>query len=104
MVGLHKSVNLVGREWMSALGLAPHKVLQLKRVQQLEDVLARHQEVFGEELDRVPIKISLKLKEGAKPVYRKARPVPFALQPLVDRELDRWVEDGVAERVGAGVY
>ena len=53
---------------------------------------------------RVPIKVSLKLKEGAKPVYKKARPVQFALQSLVDRELDRWVEDGVAERVEAGVY
>ncbi|XP_043227191.1 uncharacterized protein K02A2.6-like [Amphibalanus amphitrite] len=104
VVDFPKPVNLLGREWMAALGLTPHGVLQLKREQQLEDVLARHQEVFSEELGRVPIKISLKLKEGAKPVYRKARTVPFALQPLVDRELDRWVEEGIAERVEAGVY
>ena len=28
--------------------------------------------------------------------------VPYALQPLVDRELDRWVQEGVAKQVETG--
>ena len=99
-----KSVNLLGREWISALGLTARRVLHVSNNKTMEDVLSKHDEVFGEELGKVPVKISLKLRDGAKPVYRKARPVPFALQAAVDKELDRWVEEGVAEKVEAGTF
>ncbi|KAK8384265.1 hypothetical protein O3P69_009196 [Scylla paramamosain] len=38
-------------------------------------------------------------KEGARPVNRKSRPVPHALYPLVDQELERWIEEEIAEPV-----
>ncbi|XP_046400760.1 uncharacterized protein K02A2.6-like [Ischnura elegans] len=35
------------------------------------------------------------LKNDAKPVFKKARPVPFALLPRVDKELDNLVNEGI---------
>ena len=41
----------------------------------------------------------LQVKEGAKPKFCKARPVPFALNGAIDRELDRLKADGILEKV-----
>ena len=40
----------------------------------------------------------LQVKEGAKPRFCKARPVPFALK-AIDRELDHLEAKGILERV-----
>ncbi|XP_043244647.1 uncharacterized protein K02A2.6-like [Amphibalanus amphitrite] len=95
---------LMGREWLQALDLmtSPARVCRVQPARTLEGVLERHSAVFNEELGRIPIKVGLRLKSDAKPVYRRARPVPFALQEAVDRELDRWEEQGVAEKVPPG--
>ena len=42
---------------------------------------------------------TLQVKEGAKPKFCKARPVPFALKGAIDRELDCLEADGILERV-----
>ncbi|XP_043243059.1 uncharacterized protein K02A2.6-like [Amphibalanus amphitrite] len=97
---------LMGREWLQALGLmtSPARVCRVQPARTPEGVLERHSAVFNEELGRIPIKVGLRLKSDAKPVYRRARPVPFALQEAVDRELDRWEEQGIAEKVPPGHF
>ena len=97
---------LMGREWLQALGLmtSPARVCRVQPARTLEGVLERHSAVFNEELGRIPSKVGLRLKSDAKPVYRRARPVPFALQEAVDRELDRWEEQGIAEKVPPGHF
>jgi transposase InsO family protein len=57
-------------------------------------------EVFQEGLGRCTMsKATLKLKEGATPVYRRARPVPYASLPTVEQELDRLLDLGVIKPV-----
>ena len=57
----------------------------------LKEILDRHEEVFAQKLGHMPIKAHLNLKEGTRPVWKKAQPVPHALYPLVDAELERWL-------------
>ena len=40
-------------------------------------------------------KVSIELKEGAKPRYFKARRVPYAQRKRIEKELDRLVEEGI---------
>ena len=67
----------------------------------LKEILDRHEEVFAQKLGHMPIKAHLNLKEGTRPVWKKAQPVPHALYPLVDAELERWIKEGIAEPVEA---
>uniref|UniRef100_A0A8R1DQH1 Peptidase A2 domain-containing protein n=1 Tax=Caenorhabditis japonica TaxID=281687 RepID=A0A8R1DQH1_CAEJA len=41
-------------------------------------------------------KASIRLKPGAQPVFRKARPVSYATLPTITEELDRFVQEGIA--------
>ena len=45
------------------------------------------------------IKAHLSLQTDARPIYRKARPVPYNARDAVDGELDRWEKMGVIEKV-----
>ncbi|XP_043242963.1 uncharacterized protein K02A2.6-like [Amphibalanus amphitrite] len=105
-MGSHRP--LMGREWIKALrtasGLETLNVCPVAPQPTLKEVMDKHREVFKEELGRIPVKVALRLKEGAKPVYRRARPVPFALQQDIERELDKWLDQGIAEKVPPGHF
>ncbi|XP_058120128.1 uncharacterized protein K02A2.6-like [Anopheles ziemanni] len=45
------------------------------------------------------IKIQLKLKDGATPVFRPKRPVAYAMFQAVDNELERLEKDGIISKV-----
>ena len=102
--GPHRA--LMGREWIQALDILPSppsvNQLESKQARTLEAVLDKHSAVFSEEMGHIPIKVGLPLKPDARPVYRRARPVPLALQDAVDKELDAWEQQGVAEKVPPG--
>ena len=55
-----------------------------------------YQEVFKNELGCMrDFKVNIKLKQNAKPHFLKARPVPYAIESRIERELDRLVSSGV---------
>ncbi|XP_041931246.1 LOW QUALITY PROTEIN: uncharacterized protein K02A2.6 [Alosa sapidissima] len=45
------------------------------------------------------IKGKIPLKDGAQATFHKARPVPYAIRPVVGKELDRLEADGILSRV-----
>ncbi|MFH4979238.1 hypothetical protein AB6A40_005947 [Gnathostoma spinigerum] len=60
----------------------------------------RYPEVFEETLGRcTKIKTTLQLRNGAKPVFRPKRPVPYASREAVERELNRLAQQGVITKV-----
>ncbi|XP_043229709.1 uncharacterized protein K02A2.6-like isoform X1 [Amphibalanus amphitrite] len=91
---------LMGREWIGPLQMGLKSPAQVKTIDlSLDQVLQRHADVFKEELGKLSVRARLQLKPGAQPVYYPARAVPFALRSAVERELNRWISEGIAERV-----
>ena len=55
----------------------------------LESLLTRYSQIFEEGIGKVTEqKATLVLKDNAKPVFCKARPVPYSIQPKIEEELD----------------
>lgn len=66
----------------------------------LAALLNAYPTVFAEGLGYcAKFKASLQLKEGAKPVFIKAQPLPFALKPAVEKEFKRLEEMNVVSPV-----
>ena len=56
--------------------------------------------IFKKGLDKCTVtRATLKLKESATPVYRRARPVPYTSLPVVEQELDHLLDLGVIKPV-----
>ncbi|XP_037505852.1 uncharacterized protein K02A2.6-like [Rhipicephalus sanguineus] len=91
--------NLLGRDWFSALNIRVHGINQVAEPsQEIQEVLARHPDVFKEGIDGyVGPLVHLDLEEGATPKFCKARPVPLAYQEPMEEELDRLQKQGILE-------
>lgn len=92
---------ILGRNWMYAfkIGLqdikhistSPHGVAQ---------VLDKYKEVFKKELGKFnKSSVTLRLKPDMVPKFCKPRPVPLAIKPKVEREIEKLVKLGVLEPV-----
>ena len=93
---------LFGREWIHELELDTAAINKLKcqPLQQVEHLKAKYKDIFSPELGKLKgIKAKIHLKENSTPKFVKARPVPYALQPKIDNELDNLVEKGILEKV-----
>ena len=88
---------------MKLLTVNPRHVHQISEPQfkrKWDDLLKKHEELFSPSLGEIKgVTVSLRVREGAKPVFVRARPVPFALREKIDRALDRAVRQGTLERV-----
>jgi len=56
-------------------------------------------EKYGEVFKKDTFTANLHLKPNFQPKFVKARPVPFAIKPAVDRELDRLEQEGIIIKV-----
>lgn len=100
--------SLVGRQWLAELGIqipilqypcvSCNKLEPVKRV--IDEMFDRYKEVWSGGLGRYTGGCAtLRVREGAAPVYHRARPVPYALRERVDAELDAMLHDGIIEPV-----
>lgn len=66
----------------------------------VEQVKSKYKKVFTGGAGEIKgVKAHIILKEGTVPKFCKARPVPFALRDKVEKELERWVNEGIAYKV-----
>lgn len=103
------TTSLLGRQWLTELNIGIpkfsncHKLgsnSQMELNVEINNLLHRFEELFTGGLGRYSAgKASLRLREGAVPVFHRARPVPYALRERIDAELDRMLRDGVIEQV-----
>lgn len=74
--------------------------IHLLRRSSLEEVTQRHADVFEEGLCTLQgYEAKLILYLNASPRFLKARPVPYSMRELVEKDLDRLVTEGILEPV-----
>ena len=88
--------TLLGRDWLQKLKLDWKTIFNLHSSLSLQQVLDSHKSVFTDELGTFnKSKVKFYLKESVKPLFLKARQVPFALRDRVAAELDRLQAAGI---------
>ncbi|XP_059610782.1 uncharacterized protein K02A2.6-like [Phlebotomus argentipes] len=99
---------LLGREWIQRLNwlnwnevMQIHKVSEMKDVSKYVDELKKEfQTVFEDSMGRIEgFQGELKLQDDCKPIFLRARNVPFALRESVENEIKSLVKDGVLVKV-----
>ncbi len=97
--------NLLGRDWIAALGIQLGAITQVNAVgelpkKRLSSLLASFDEVFNDELGTCRnFQAKLHLKPEAVPKFFKPRAIPLALKDSVGQELDRLVQKGILEKI-----
>ena len=98
-------LSLLGRNWLEEIKLNWSQIANANGVTQgsqpkLEKILDRYRDVFTAELGHCKgVKAKLYVKENSVPQFHRPRPVPLALRPKIEAELQRQVELGILEKV-----
>ena len=100
---------LLGRAWMTKIRLdwknllSPSNgqfVVEPDNDERIVRLNERYAEIFKPELGIVKdVTAKLHFKDNVKPVFQKARPVPYALRPAVEKELKKMEDKGIIEPV-----
>ena len=102
----HCGINLIGRDGQVKLHILvdPSQFVSAANYKvpprSLQEVIEIHEALFKPQLRCCnSFKATLLLREGAEPKYCKVRKLPFALKPIVGKELDRLEKEQVLEKV-----
>lgn len=110
---------LLGREWLNQISLDWNAVLKVhcntvevplstnvhNTTKSIEILLQKHSALFREEIGKIEgMKARLTLKANARPVFIKARKVPFSIKALVEKELSKLETEGVLEKVNFSTW
>ena len=94
--------SLFGREWLSKIKLDWHELGIMKVSHDefdLKKTVKKYETLFSNKLGLIKnIKADLSIDES-NPVFRKCRPVPFAIREKLGDEIDRLESIGVIEKV-----
>lgn len=99
--------SICGRNWINAFKLLPIPTINSieersskETLNLTERITSEFKEVFEEKIGNIPeIKAEYKLREDAKPIYIKPRPVPYAIKMLLEEEIQRLEKNGIFEKV-----
>lgn len=94
------TTSLLGRQWLTELGVQIPIFHNVSVNGELCTLIDRYKELFSGGLGRFNGgKATLRVREGATPVFCRARPLPYALRDRVEAELDEMLRCGVIEPV-----
>lgn len=73
---------------------------QIQTINNIQDIIDHFPDVFEEKVGCVPeFLISLRLREGSKPIFHKGREIPYALQEKVEKKLDDLETAGIISKI-----
>ena len=104
-------VNLIGRDWLSVIRMNWNQIFSNINLsyqkftnvnytdmnhKKLDVLINRYASIFSDKVGTIKdFKAKLNVKADAKPKYCRARTVPFSMQDLVEKEIDRLENEGV---------
>lgn len=94
-----KGPPLVGTNWLQHFVLDWPKIKSILLANEpVRQLLQDYSDVFRDGLGTItPFKASLSVSPSANPRFHRPRPVPYALRPLVEQELERLERAGVLQ-------
>ena len=96
VVAQGKKPLLLGGNWLEKLNLDRSTIFKVSHVPAVEDILAKYEALFEKWYGHIKLyKASIQVREGAQPLFVKARPVPYALKEKVEQELQRLEDEGI---------
>lgn len=89
--------SLLGHAWLEKIQLDwPSVHLLTNEGKGIASILKKHAKLFDGSLGSMKdITVKLSVKADSKPKFLKARPVPYAIRPKVEADLDALVKNGV---------
>ena len=91
--------SLLGRDWLAKLRL-DWQAIHCLETNAVHELLEKYQAVFKPELGTLKgVEAKLQVDPDARPCFCKACSVPYAMQTLVEQELDRLCAEGIIEPV-----
>ena len=93
-------VPLLGRNWLEHIKLNWSEVFTVQETDPVKRLTDKYSKLFDENNGKIiNMKAHITLQEQAKPVYRKARPVPYALKKPLETKLNSLEQQGILEKV-----
>ena len=91
------SKPLLGRNWLSKVRLNWHDIFQVKASldDKVEELLNMFPDLTKKEMGKARTEAQLVINPDTNPVFCKPRPIPLALRPQVEKELNRQIEAGI---------
>ena len=100
VVAQGKKPVLLDCNWLEKLDLDWSTILKVSHVPTAEDILAKYEALFEKRYGHIKLyKASIQVREGAQPLFLKARPVPYAPKEKVEQELQRLEDEGIICKV-----
>ena len=94
--------SLLGRDWLSHIRLdwSTLNHIQTAAISACQKILDQHKTLFKDELGTVKgTTAKFHIDSQMKPKFFKARPVPYALRPKVEAQLDKLEAAGIIKPV-----
>ncbi|XP_056012602.1 uncharacterized protein K02A2.6-like [Ostrea edulis] len=87
-------------DWKNVKSVMSVTTMKSESKSKVQAILQKYSSVFRDGIGRVKgIKANLHLNEDAKPIFCKARPVPYAMKPKIEQELENLENMGILEKV-----
>ena len=89
---------LFGHDWLAAVKLDWAMLHQLRNGTAAAGMVHKFPGVFQKDVGCIRgYTATIRLNKNVKPIFKKSRSVPYALQPALDAELDQMQIDGIIE-------
>jgi len=95
-------LKIIKLEWQKVFENNNMEINKLLAVNMVQNLIQNYSSVLEEGIGEIKdIQARLTINQNVKPIFCKARPVPFALKTKVEEEIENLVNQGVLRKVNS---